>query len=519
MLALFPLHVLPALLLILPIQARGAHAGFYTAFPLLVAVVLRCGRWMQPLGIWSLITERMTGTQIGKAAAVVMAVFGLAASSFSLSSFWIWPVWPACIVLLAAFGILALAGGARGWWYIALAAWSTSLLGGSGLLLGESITEISGDPLGLYALAQILAVVFVGTGLRAFADQTDVLRRPNTALFFTALLFLVSLQALSQASALPMASDNTGRIEPASHPLLGYAPIYGRDDGQTVVTERVRGKMPLQGEHSQALRVMLLGGSAAWGLGVDDRQTSSHLLENCLRWRSGKPVDVLNFGVQGYASPQFVLFYTLYLRELKPDIVIVYAGFNDRPPPEEGYTRELQLKSGFALVSRRIVRKVLGLRGADAPLFQLESWTDDPAGKLHGVAAMDYLRAMVRNLMLTGDQREISPVYSPEAFGENLSLLIRWAERGNARVLLCREAVSGTHPLDEYGDVMATLAREHGDDVLFLDTHAILTAGDPADLDERFIDSVHLDVRGHEMLARAWCDAITDAGWEEDEGP
>ena len=54
-----------------------------------------------------------------------------------------------------------------------------------------------------------------------------------------------------------------------------------------------------------------------------------HQLEACIREANGGQLDVINGGVGGYALVDNLLHYTVLLRELKPDLVILFRGIND----------------------------------------------------------------------------------------------------------------------------------------------------------------------------------------------
>lgn len=75
--------------------------------------------------------------------------------------------------------------------------------------------------------------------------------------------------------------------------------------------------------------VWILGGSSVYGTGIPDWATLPSYLSRELS-RANACVDVVNLGVEGYASNQEIL---LLIEELKsgnhPDAVILYDGFND----------------------------------------------------------------------------------------------------------------------------------------------------------------------------------------------
>lgn len=76
-------------------------------------------------------------------------------------------------------------------------------------------------------------------------------------------------------------------------------------------------------------RVFVFGGSSVWGVGAHDAYTVPSLIAERLA-RTGRPVEVTNFGQVGYVSTQEVI--ALY-REIQqgrvPDVVIFFDGYND----------------------------------------------------------------------------------------------------------------------------------------------------------------------------------------------
>ena len=94
---------------------------------------------------------------------------------------------------------------------------------------------------------------------------------------------------------------------------------------------------------SDALRVVVLGDSMVYGVGVADDETAPALLEGLLQSRHAGPVQVFNLGVPSYNTEDELL----YLREsydtYKPDLVILqYMYDNDslfkpRPIPQVGW--------------------------------------------------------------------------------------------------------------------------------------------------------------------------------------
>jgi lysophospholipase L1-like esterase len=78
-----------------------------------------------------------------------------------------------------------------------------------------------------------------------------------------------------------------------------------------------------------SLRIVTVGESTTQGYHVD--QSYPSVLRNLIRSATNYPggVEVINAGVQGYLSDQWTLLTERELAALRPDVVVLYAGWND----------------------------------------------------------------------------------------------------------------------------------------------------------------------------------------------
>ena len=75
----------------------------------------------------------------------------------------------------------------------------------------------------------------------------------------------------------------------------------------------------------EKIRIVTLGGSTTYGVGVNNDETwPSHLAKEL-----GANYEVINMGVPGYSSRENLLQSEMYLSELQPDLAIYYIGLND----------------------------------------------------------------------------------------------------------------------------------------------------------------------------------------------
>lgn len=78
-------------------------------------------------------------------------------------------------------------------------------------------------------------------------------------------------------------------------------------------------------------RIVVLGSSAAWGLGCTaDARTVPGRLESLLREQHpGHDIEVINAGQFGFVSGQELIYYHRVISPLAPDLVLLFDGYND----------------------------------------------------------------------------------------------------------------------------------------------------------------------------------------------
>ena len=134
-------------------------------------------------------------------------------------------------------------------------------------------------------------------------------------------------------------NDKGGSIVLVSHPHL----IYGLKEGQqtpevTINAQGFRGGDWAQ-KDSSSCRIIVLGGSAAFGMGASrDDKVFLNLLQRRLNASMETRVEVYNAGVPGYGSKQELILLATSLLDYDPDMILIFDGWNDfyfsglRPP-------------------------------------------------------------------------------------------------------------------------------------------------------------------------------------------
>jgi lysophospholipase L1-like esterase len=123
----------------------------------------------------------------------------------------------------------------------------------------------------------------------------------------------------------------------ASNRLIG-ANIY-------VWRQELGGEKITQSKSPGRQRIMVVGGSQAWGSGAaSSGETFAELLEKRLQAK-GLPVEVFNASVNGIGLGRVVVLYRELLRRFQPDILIVDIGLNDSSAFNRVRGTENQLKT------------------------------------------------------------------------------------------------------------------------------------------------------------------------------
>ncbi|GIW99281.1 MAG: hypothetical protein KatS3mg111_2614 [Pirellulaceae bacterium] len=119
------------------------------------------------------------------------------------------------------------------------------------------------------------------------------------------------------------------------HPQAGYMlrpglRVRSSTYDITVNSRGLRGPEIPSAKSPDVVRILVVGGSAVFGYLVPDAQDPCRMLEACLRER-GHRVEVINAGVPGYNVTQCRARLQADLAPLRPDVVLVYSGWNDIP--------------------------------------------------------------------------------------------------------------------------------------------------------------------------------------------
>jgi len=290
--------------------------------------------------------------------------------------------------------------------------------------------------------------------------------------------------------------------------------LVSAETGERIGSQGFRGPDPASPREPSVLRVVLLGESSTFGLGVPWEQTCAPLLHAGLGER-GVRAEVLNAGVIAHTARQGVGRYVSAVRPLRPDVVvIIYGAQNEHAPcrgPSDRDKLELARRqragapSPWLALSRHI--RVLQLVNwillrRDAPLLlrerdeQLRQRAEDPAR----IGQPDW----------PGDRRV--PLDDFEAALRELCVAI---EADGARPILC--SLPRTPQTEErlpvlplYSEVIARVARERGLTLVDLRAAVLDAAASGDDAASFFVgtDTWHVGPKGQDLLARLLVDTL-----------
>lgn len=139
-------------------------------------------------------------------------------------------------------------------------------------------------------------------------------------------------------------------------PFLGW--IGMADASMSTITTNALGfrDKPLQSRKVKEYRILILGGSTAWGLGASSNQsTIAGALELLLNKSSGDVVyRVMSGAYQGWQSRQELIALMEFYEYFDPDYVIALTGYNDLHVLSLGGDTDLQMRSENHLLAKAV---------------------------------------------------------------------------------------------------------------------------------------------------------------------
>jgi lysophospholipase L1-like esterase len=252
-------------------------------------------------------------------------------------------------------------------------------------------------------------------------------------------------------------------------------------------------------------RIVAVGGSTTYGIGVAESDSWPRLLEGILRDEYGySHVEVVNMGAVGYTTWNSLSNFEFRGLEMQPDMLMVYHGINDigiRTLPPECYNAytpfrglaQSQWRDDISL-SRSALYRYIGIR---------VGWVKNP------IDLGTWLRPMTDFYPCDADPVPPEEAYAanpPIYFERNLRSLVGVARAHDVSVVLSTWAFLPGHPenvsqdpaLHEHNEVVKRLAQDM--DVPLIDLMGEL----PEDPDYWLFDYEHQSVAGTHVQAQLY---------------
>ncbi len=283
-------------------------------------------------------------------------------------------------------------------------------------------------------------------------------------------------------------------------------------------------------------RVLSLGESSTFGIGVADDQTYSARLEKILNGAGpARPVRVINAGVSGYSSTQSLLYLERRGLALRPDMVLFYHEMNDYLPAT---IRDVRVEGPEVMMTdRELIRSRLNRAGrfflARSALYRFlaHAWADwrvkrfarekidydttanFPLGEIGFPRIMPYMKigapvAVDRD----GRQRSYKEVY-PALLGRrvserelrgNLEELRRLCAGRGVRLVIIHPTY---RPSRRHECLLTRFCRDEGVP-MFEAFDGLHPGGNVSSDNPMFYDFTHPSALGHERLAAGLADFI-----------
>jgi len=238
-------------------------------------------------------------------------------------------------------------------------------------------------------------------------------------------------------------------------------------------------------------KILLLGDSCTFGLGVQFESTYGNVLEQLLKEKLLENVEVINMGVPGYSSFQCKQLLLKEIESISPDIVICYIGANDAAEvfqfnDEEYFHIQKKMMNNFFL--RNIIKsntfRLLSLWSSRDNLKAIKNHLLDSANKesQHPLILTDILDS-IANVKF----EEFKPRVTPRRFLQNIAFMRKLCKKNDSNFFF----IPTLHNSLEYTDQYIPEP--------FVDIKKDMERFNPREL---FVDSVHLTSKGHQLLAK-----------------
>jgi len=288
---------------------------------------------------------------------------------------------------------------------------------------------------------------------------------------------------------------------------------------------------PLQPRTASEFRILLLGGSTAWGLGASsNKATVAGALEAFLNAANGETTfRVMNGAYPGWQSRQELVALMEYYSQFDPDLVVALTGYNDLHVLALGGNPDLQMRAESQMLAEavdatlkpmgtlRSIRKVAGSLGIWRIVVYFREMMQNNASGVSKVLAYD-----------AGDSERILP-----GIADRYVTMSNFAARRGSRLLIAVQpdiyTTGKSFPPEEqqvlerftgkYMNIADVYSRYRNDALGYFS--AIIAANSNASVTDLaavfdasneavFLDECHLNDKGYLMVAESLGRTIND---------
>lgn len=252
------------------------------------------------------------------------------------------------------------------------------------------------------------------------------------------------------------------------------------------------------------VRVVTMGGSNVIGSRIDNY---SKTLTGQLEWMTKKRFPECNFEFISAGQPGFVLFqnlvlYKLYIRQMSPDLIVLYCNVNDRDQPTGPYTyRELfKMRSGVDVSDLWITENTFPKK--TSLLWKIQDGAQ--AFRTYGWLRKNILDVREKWAKGTKETSVVKEMNSAADYQKNLEDLISIIKKDGTRIILVdavqyKELQNPSDREKTIRQLMKATAEKEG--VPFISAHEILHKKHDQDRMFFSFDHGHINEFGHAVVS------------------
>lgn len=320
-------------------------------------------------------------------------------------------------------------------------------------------------------------------------------RLHNVFMILTVIFMLVSFETLlmEHRVGLRFQTFNVGANFVVDKALF-WAP---KDTKINWYTNRANLAREQLGYKSEDFRINFFGGSSTAGKKLKKPTNAfPYRIEEMLNSKfSDTKFHVVNAGVDSYTTFQIRRLIEMTGDQALADIFVLYVGYNDSARLAGPYTQK-QIWEILYGSPEKLSEQGIGL-------------IQRTLGKLRTYNFLVKAILPMRKIMAESGSNEGITTVSHEEMMENLEVIWSICKENQIKLLLCFEACTADHPLQQI-QTMTKFAQAHPE-VETLNIDGALRAR--PEFESYFFDQVHLNIKGHTAVAEIIFDKLILAGW------